>query len=1238
MQEIDSSEQVARIARRYQRFLEARQRDARPGDIRARMLATRRKRVAIGFAQSNLLTAFAAGLSRLFPDAVGLRGDLRAWKQAEAFLCSGAIHPASEHSHPGANRIFGDMSIPDDKIVLFEMGFLASTYSWSHGLRQGFPEAQCLGYVYDDIAHYYMTDYPNRLIDRLNSDLELNDAETARAQALIARIVARRISKYNAQPTAAPELGTGHARRVLVCDQSFADASTVYGRIDERGFQDMLVAAIAENPDAEILVKTHPDTTWESAKRTGYYTHLKDYENVRILRDPVNPFVLFDLVDTVYVGVSQLGLEALFAGKKVVTFGAPFYAGWGLTDDRQTIPHRRRARSLTDLFHAFYVWYTIYHVPGCAVPSEIEEVLDYIEEHRPVTHLPAPPAVSDRPRVSVILPVHNVEPYVETAIRSVLNQTLRDLEVIPVNDASPDDSQAVLDRLAAEDPRVRPLVLSRNVGQGFARNAGLEAARGDFVWFLDADDWLASRDVLEAAVDRAEAVGADLVRTRKAYQRYTDIDGMFVGDRSHEPEAFFPDDIETTDFAGCPALLRHVNVYTLLYRRRFLEEAGIKFRQPRYEERVFLTDALLQARTISILDHAAVGYRVREGSTMRSAKTRADLDSFADQLDSVVDLYLAQGDRIAEGGDLAYHYRYTLTLMLSFVFRGWFYPALQALENPAATTALLDRIRAAFARAGFRPEQIERFPEFLDADWTTEGRYPLILSALQDGRYDLVDMAATGASATQKMLLELWRDQPHSTLSGALSQYASHDHIAMERPARAVDVSKVRLVLHIGSTKSGSTYLQHWLDINRPALLAQGIYVPEVGLFRQPGRPHKTAGHAEFSTASRRDDQALRNHIMAMIDRAGGTIHTVILSSEAFFLLDDPTPLCQYLQGFRREMIVYLRRQDDWANSQYAELVGGGAVRRTALSAGDWLQEPEVQLCLDYAGKMDRWADLIGADQITARVFEPGQFHGGDLLQDFAAAVGITAPQDLTDVPARLRNEATLPAGYLDLMRVCNAMPFLDTAQYLGFAQQVQDIAAEESNGAVPRPELLGQALRDRIMARAADGNAEVARRYLNRPDGALFLAPPGAPHAVTPRAPLPADAVVRIMEAYRRALDNRDQRLGAGLPVAVAEARPGWRASFGLRQYARLAYEYVALRRSPLFQPDWYRDTYSDVAASRMSPRLHFLLYGAAEGRSAGPEFDAGAYLAKNPDVRASGQNPLIHYIRHGRKEGRSL
>ena len=93
------------------------------------------------------------------------------------------------------------------------------------------------------------------------------------------------------------------------------------------------------------------------------------------------------------------------------------------------------------------------------------------------------------PSVSVIIPVYNVEAYVERCIESVAAQTCADFEALLVDDGSPDGSGAILERWARRDPRFRVLH-KENGGLSSARNAGMDAARGDYLLFVDADDWI----------------------------------------------------------------------------------------------------------------------------------------------------------------------------------------------------------------------------------------------------------------------------------------------------------------------------------------------------------------------------------------------------------------------------------------------------------------------------------------------------------------------------------------------------------------------------------------------------------------------------------------------------------------------------------------------------------------------------------------------------------------------------
>lgn len=115
-----------------------------------------------------------------------------------------------------------------------------------------------------------------------------------------------------------------------------------------------------------------------------------------------------------------------------------------------------------------------------------------------------------QPVVSVIIPVYNVEDYLATCVESVLHQTLTDIEVILVDDGSPDRCPEMCDDFARKDSRVK-VIHKKNAGLGYARNSGLEIARGRWICFVDSDDYIAL-NTLEVSVAIGEKSGADQVR------------------------------------------------------------------------------------------------------------------------------------------------------------------------------------------------------------------------------------------------------------------------------------------------------------------------------------------------------------------------------------------------------------------------------------------------------------------------------------------------------------------------------------------------------------------------------------------------------------------------------------------------------------------------------------------------------------------------------------------------------
>ncbi len=132
-------------------------------------------------------------------------------------------------------------------------------------------------------------------------------------------------------------------------------------------------ATRAANPKAVIIYKPHPDV--EAKLRDGAIIIPEDL--VDIVAHRADPMALLDEVHEVWTMTSLMGFEALLRGVKVTTFGAPFYAGWGLTNDRGPVPSTRKARpSLLGLAHAVLIDYPRYFDPKSGLPCPVETVVD----------------------------------------------------------------------------------------------------------------------------------------------------------------------------------------------------------------------------------------------------------------------------------------------------------------------------------------------------------------------------------------------------------------------------------------------------------------------------------------------------------------------------------------------------------------------------------------------------------------------------------------------------------------------------------------------------------------------------------------------------------------------------------------------------------------------------------------------------------------------------------------------
>ncbi|STZ75859.1 capsular polysaccharide biosynthesis protein [Bergeriella denitrificans] len=239
--------------------------------------------------------------------------------------------------------------------------------------------------VVDDIGIYYDCTRPSRL-EQLVLAADMPSEMLAQAQEAADFIVAHRLSKYNHAPdfaTVFPDAPAEKSRPVvLLIDQTFGDMALQYGGADEHTFRQMFQTALNENPDADIWIKTHPDVL--SGKKRGYLTDTAQHPRVRLLAEDINPISLLLQADKVYAVTSQMGFEALLCGKPLVTFGLPWYAGWGVSDDRHpdaaalAAAGRRAPRSLMQLFAAAYLQYSRYINPNTGEAGSLFDVLDHL--------------------------------------------------------------------------------------------------------------------------------------------------------------------------------------------------------------------------------------------------------------------------------------------------------------------------------------------------------------------------------------------------------------------------------------------------------------------------------------------------------------------------------------------------------------------------------------------------------------------------------------------------------------------------------------------------------------------------------------------------------------------------------------------------------------------------------------------------------------------------------------------
>lgn len=222
-------------------------------------------------------------------------------------------------------------------------------------------------------------------------------------------------------------------------------------------------------------------------------------------------------------------------------------------------------------------------------------------------------------KLSIIIPVYNVEKYIPVCLESIINQPFKDLEIICVNDGSSDNSLSVLQSYKEKDNRIT-IIDKKNEGSGVARNTALAIAKGDYVYFVDGDDWLAD-NALEKVVSKADELDTDiLIFSGLSYYNGKGQNGAYS--KNKLPEKYFDKVFSSKDIKK-DIFKFPSTAWTKLYKRDFLIKNNIKFQNIKVgQDQLPFFHSMIKAERIATLPENLYCYRKNRKGAVTSVKKK----------------------------------------------------------------------------------------------------------------------------------------------------------------------------------------------------------------------------------------------------------------------------------------------------------------------------------------------------------------------------------------------------------------------------------------------------------------------------------------------------------------------------------------------------------------------------------------------------------------------------------------
>lgn len=394
-----------------------------------------------------------------------------------------------------------------------------------------------------------------------------------------------------------------------------------------------------------------------------------------------------------------------------------------------------------------------------------------------------------------------------------------------------------------------------------------------------------------------------------------------------------------------------------------------------------------------------------------------------------------------------------------------------------------------------------------------------------------------------------------------------------------------KIYLHIGTPKTGTSSLQKYLYNNRNELIKQRVlYSDDVVEYR----------HQHLVTAMLNDDWlGFIDFFKSLVRKTKNieSIQTLIISSEGFY---NHTPdfseasklFWQVISEILDlKVVVYLRRQEDFIESYYRQCVINPKNTRFVygqqLVIEEFIETDRIKAVLDYETNLDAWSTIVGNNNLIVRSYTE------DVNTDFLELLKINS----AGFTVALRENKSLPAIAVEIIRRSNAV--LDEKSQQLLVREVKDIFRTSDR----YEKFVNNDLRQHLINKYKDEYDRLVEKWPSLMSGKLA--------------------------------EKGDEDIHSNTKISSSKQR-------SLKHLIRQIYDFYIIKRSGLFNKQYYLDQNPDVAKASIHPILHYVRYGVAENRNPSEQFNTFFYLKNNEDVINAGLNPFAHYIRFGQFEGR--